>query len=245
MERILLKSTLGAIFFVIYSFSPLSNNYAKDTTNIDSFANIHSPLKIIPEENQGGDYIIDSFKKSIENINDYQCIFEEYAISKGQEENRIYKYFFKRPYSIRIEVLHGREKGNIAVFREGKVRGKRRGLFSFITLNLSLTDKRVTNIRGDTIDKSDWFYVLNNVLYQQKHDGISSIKKDFYKNKDGYLILLKGSERLINKEKLWIDTRNFLPFHIERYDRGGHLVHAITYKNIKINQNLEEDFFKL
>jgi outer membrane lipoprotein-sorting protein len=190
-------------------------------------------------------FIIASFQKALDNIDDYQCVFEEYAVSGEKEERRAFRYFFKKPRLIRIEIISGRGKGSIAVYKDGKVRGRKGGLLSFITLNLNLTDSRVTNIRGDRIDESDWFFLLQEVLLCQKRGRVKLAKIDYLKGKKIYLLELEVNQKTNLINKLYIEADTFLPERLEQFDINGRLVHIIEYEDIRANQNLTEDFFNL
>lgn len=200
------------------------------------FCEVNAEVKQIPAY-----FIIESFQKALDNIDDYQCIFEECAVLGEQEERRTFRYFFKKPKLIRMEILSGRGRGNIAVYRDGKVRGRKGGLLFFLTLNLNLTDPRVTNIRGDRIDESDWFFLLQEVLLCQKKDEVRLVKTDYLDGKMVHLLELG-----INQQRnLYIEANTFLPKRLERFETNGRLIHTIEYKDIRINQNLTEDFFNL
>jgi outer membrane lipoprotein-sorting protein len=186
-------------------------------------------------------FIIESFQRALDNVDDYQCIFEEYTALGKQEERRTFRYFFKKPRLIRMEILSGRDRGSIAVYKDGRVKGRKGGLLSFITLNLKLTDPRVTNIRGDRIDESDWFFLLQEVLVCQKKDTVRLVKTDYLDGKMVYLL-----EFGINQQRnLYIEANTFLPKRLEQFDTNGRLIHIIEYKDIRINQKLTEDFFNL
>ena len=187
--------------------------------------------------------IIKSFQKALDNLVDYQCVFDEYAVLDKQEETRVYKYFFKKPKLIRAEVIKGRNKGSIAFYRDGKARGKLRGLFSFVTISLKLTDFRITNLRRDTIDKSDWLYLLEETLFCQSRGQAKLLKIDYLEGRKAYCLGLGFNPHRGFVVQLSIDADTYLPLQLEEFTTDGKLVHIIKYKDIKINQNLSEKFF--
>lgn len=188
--------------------------------------------------------------RKISTIHNYRCKLTSTSILGDISEKQVFNYYFKSPGFRRIEVIEGKDKGSILVYRDGIVRARKRGLFSFITLTFRPEDKRVTTIRRGRIDQTDFQFILSLLLEPER--------KIFWKKKDIFqdeavdvLELVDTREANANsydepvKGLFWISQESDLILKYELYNKSNNLVFRQINQDIQVNIDIPEDFFKL
>ncbi len=88
-------------------------------------------------------------------IDDYRTTVVVHEIEGARVEDRTYVVLFKKPTMERVDVVAGPGRGSGIVWLGGDtVKGHRGGLLSGIHVTLSLHDKQVTTLRGDTVESA-------------------------------------------------------------------------------------------
>jgi hypothetical protein len=66
-------------------------------------------------------------------------------------------FWFKQPRMLHVRILEGPGKGSeVAVDSSGQIRGRKRGLLSFVVKKLKASDRRLSTIRGTSMMELDW-----------------------------------------------------------------------------------------
>ncbi|MGB9856784.1 MAG: LolA family protein [Dictyoglomaceae bacterium] len=192
--------------------------------------------------------IVQKVVETYNKLNTFSSILEIYNREGNKEEFSIYEFYFQKPDIYRLNMIEGRDKGAVAILRDGKVRGHHGGLLRFIILTVNPDDPLVLSIRKGRIDESGLEYVV-----QQLTQG-SSLKLIGEENIAGYLCyvlemgLSKDRLHTYVSQKFYIDKNTFIPIQLEQYENYNGvktLTHRRTYKNYKINPNLDPNIFKI
>jgi len=192
--------------------------------------------------------VLFKLKQQFDNINNYLCTIESYTSKKDKSEFLVLKYFFSKPKSVRIEIISGKNKGTILLLNQNKVRVKPGNrIFSVLTLTFNPDDKKVCDIRGRGVHESDWGWFIDKhignleyfdskYLYDETVEGISTMVYELH-SKD----INKTEE--VNRETIWIDKERYIIIKYIQYDKDEKIIQASSYKNIALNQELDEKIF--
>ena len=103
--------------------------------------------------------LVEAFQSVYDSITDYQCRMVEHCVQGDRYEARTMNIYFKRPRFIRMDILKGNrfgDTGSVGVSRnDGKVRGRKGGLLSFLAITVDPHDPQATTIRGLSFEQSD------------------------------------------------------------------------------------------
>lgn len=188
--------------------------------------------------------VIETYNK----LNTFTSTLEIYNREGNKEEFSIYEFFYQKPDIYRLNMIEGRDKGAVAILKDGKVRGHHGGLLRFIILTVNPDDPLVLSIRKTRIDESGLGYVV------QQLTQASPLKLIGEENIAGYpcYVLEMGISRdrihTYISQRFYIDKNTFIPIQLEQYeDYNGvkTLTHRRVFKNYKINPTLDPNIFKI
>jgi len=110
-------------------------------------------------------------------LHDYECKVDVELRLGSEVEAGSGQFWFKQPRMLRVRVTRGGGKGSeIAMDSEGKIRGKKRGLLSFIVKRLQASDRRLHTIRGTSMLELDWgSFFLRYHAAALRPDGVISL----------------------------------------------------------------------
>lgn len=191
--------------------------------------------------------IISNLDRSISKVNDYVCFADAHYRKGFLREDKVYKIFFKRPYLVRIEVTGGDNVGAVAVLtRDLKVKGHSGGWLSWLVLSPAIDSPIVTTIRGNTIDQSNFVYMVAQMKAAMTLEAITvggptvvedlktyALSADYASPKDD-----------LTKEMVFIDPSHWLIKKILGYAGSTEVVN-VTYSDIRVNQGLDDRLFDL
>lgn len=211
------------------------------------FLNFLDIQQIDAQEDGQAQQILQEVSQQIFSIHSYRCVLSTICRLGNREERRIYNYAFQAPKLIRMDVIAGKDRGATLVYRNGFVRVRRGGLLSFITLTFKPSDRRVTTIRGGQIDQTDFGFIMSLLL--------DSTKKILWKNKDSFMgedadVLELLETKTVNPDEpvrglFWISHNSKLILKYELYDKNNNLLFQQIHKDIQLNIDFPEDYFKL
>lgn len=148
-----------------------------------------------------------------------------------------------------MRVLKGPDLGSVLIYRDGKVRGHRGGLLSWIVLRYEPSNPEVRTIRGGRVDQSDLLFIMEVIRNGMNEgwlriDGVEQLQgKAHYR-----LSLLRHVDPLeadADTASFWIDSQRFIVSQYELYARDGHLIYRQTHEELDLNIPLSEAVFKL
>lgn len=103
------------------------------------------------------DEVIRRAEERYAQLTDYDCLADTDSRAGKKTASGTYHLWFKKPGMIRIRVIQGGHRGSeVAVDRDGKVRGREGGLLRPFVVGLSKSDRRLQSIRGVSITQLDW-----------------------------------------------------------------------------------------
>lgn len=194
------------------------------------------------------DVTLQGMKERFEALTDYSCSFDSFVSDGRRSQKGTYRYFFKKPDLIRMEVVSGENAGVILIVRDGKVRVKPAGLLSILSLTLRPDDSRVIDIRKNRPDQSSWGYYLDQHLQNLDLATVLSSTRDTI---DGRPVLIyeiasqdPARTQGIAREKIWVAVPDSFLLRYEMYDRDGRLVMMAHFKDILLDQSLPDSLFK-
>lgn len=202
------------------------------------------PLEATPQN------ILSLFRSKWDSLRDYTCIVESYERLGRKKDFHRYEFLYLKPGWIWMKVIEGKNKGGIASYNPftKKVRGKKGGILGVVKLTLAPTNKRVISLRGYRVDQSDFGTHLKRWEEYMKNYNVT-LKMDTLLGQDVYRLDATGIDPAkydsTVSETIWISPKNFLPLKLEARGKGGIVFHRAVYRDVKINQGLTEEDFKI
>lgn len=207
------------------------------------------PLTAAAEPLHSAASVVGEVERHLETIQAYRCRLHSVSVLGAKQERRVLDYVFQRPNLIRMRVLQGPDRGSVAVYRDGRVRGHRGGLLSWIMLTYPPAHPEVTTIRGGRLDQSDALY-LADVLRAALQAGALSL--DGLQTRQGrtcYQLSALGHVEALDREagtgRFWIDREQPFMSAFELYDEAGRLIYRQAHEQLELNPVLPEETFRL
>ena len=212
--------------------------------------------------------LIEAVKKSYEELEDYfgKSTFLEFKRKKDstklRKQERKSRYYFKKPYLVRLEVIWGtqpNDSGSEAIYSGGKkIKGHQGGLLSGIALNINIDSGLAVSLRGHSVRDSTMDAMVERIKLYQKNGVVSMGESGKLDGRDVIVLNLAGKDSQpllelfpedielkqgVNREKVYIDLGYKLPIKWELYEKDE-LMRVIEYQNLKINLGLPEEIFE-
>lgn len=178
----------------------------------------------------------------------YRCTFTSFARGPAKTDNVSYKYYFKKPNWVRMEVQTGKYEGTVLLYTGGDVRIKPgHGVLSYFSYSFAPDHKYVCDPRGNGVHQSSWGY------YIDEHAAMKALTRSAftgYETIGGRKALrfeLASADpektRSIAVEQLWIDAEHFVPLQYKQFDRNGTLLQSGFYQDIVLDCALSDSLF--
>lgn len=186
--------------------------------------------------------LLNDVRSAVESIDDYQVRVASWVISDdGTEERRIINFYFKRPDSLRVDVIEGSrfgDTGSVAILSDGKVTVKP-GLRLFpFPVTYDKDHPRVTSIRGRTIDKAHVGVILDDMRVGLAQGVARVFDAGDYRVYEA--THREESAKLV--ERVFISNETMLPVHYESTS-DGELVEYVDWLHYLLNQGLPGEAF--
>ncbi|HEX2865563.1 MAG TPA: outer membrane lipoprotein-sorting protein [Ignavibacteriales bacterium] len=188
-------------------------------------------------------------KSKFDSIKDYSCTFESYSSNGEKSASVTFKYFFRKPKSVRMEILKGKYSGTTLLLQKDNTVRVKVGMIivGLFTFTYPADHRYVCDYRGNGLHNSDFGYFIEEHI---KLLGLTSVRLAGEEELDGrkvlvYELLSKdlSKSRAVAKETIWIDKDQDLLIKYRQYDSSGQLIQSGYYKNIKINSGLSTSVF--
>jgi outer membrane lipoprotein-sorting protein len=192
----------------------------------------------------------DRLCRQFEQLRDYQCLYESTSSKGERTENFLYKLFFSKPKSVRMEIVQGRSRGTILLL--DPVRNKVRlrigsGLLTSLVLTMSPDNKRVVDLNGHGIDHADWGWFLDQHRERLDYFDSSSLGEETIDGRMARVFELVSKDtvqtRSIGREKIWIDPEWDVIVRYQIFDPRGNLIQAGVFSRIVLNPGLDKNLF--
>lgn len=173
----------------------------------------------------------------------YKCRLSTVCVLGRNVEKRSYNYYFSRPRLVRMEIIEGKDKGAILVYKQGIVYAKRFPMF--FPLRFKPKDRMVTTIRGGQIDQTDLGFILS--LLKGEGRRLSWKGKEELNGQTAEVIELRDEKALPTEPRkglFWVGQDGFI-LKYELYDNASGLVFRQSHENIQPQAGLNPNLFKL
>ena len=84
------------------------------------------PQSVLP----GADEIVNRLCSNYDKLNNFRCELTKFERLGDKTDLRVYKYSFLKPRLIRMDIIKGKNKGCVAVYKDGKVYARNGGIFT-------------------------------------------------------------------------------------------------------------------
>jgi len=180
-------------------------------------------------------------------LQDYTCEVEQTLYEQGTESQpHRFKFYYERDYRIRVDfsspypsmtVLYRKEEKEAIVipFR----------FFPAVRFHLSIDNPRLRSIAGQRIDQAHMGHFIDFLL---KNLGKVVQKEDeFHEEGDqikfGLWAMDYIEEKKLEKYRISVSTKHWLPVRIERYSREGVPLETTVIRNYTIDTHVAEKVF--
>ena len=178
-------------------------------------------------------------------VSDYQCRMYENCRQRSSYEERTMNIYFKRPRSIRMDILKGNrfaDTGSIGVYKnDGRVTGRKGGLLSFIAINVDKHDPQATTIRGLAFDQSDLQATLEKMQFHLAESACAlavgaGIYELVFEPRD------PSRNGGVTKDIVRLDAATLLPASSDSFE-GSQLVQHAQWSSYILNAGLPDQLF--
>ena len=186
-------------------------------------------------------------ESTFKTVEDYTCEVEQIFYQDGEESQRYrFKFYFKRGKKIRVDFSHPYSSLTI-FYREGDKEATVIPLrfMPGLKFRFSIDNRIIRTPAGQSINQTDMEYFINFLLknlekVQQKMD-------EFNEDQDQIKFLFWAMDYIhgkdLEKYRVFISKRNWLPIRIERYQTEGKLLEVSLIQNYMINTHLQDKLF--
>lgn len=190
---------------------------------------------------------LSAFSAAVDLLQDYAATIAVHEVEGRRTQDRVVRYLYKKPTTVKVEVIRGAGRGGVALWRGGDaVRGHQGGFLSMIRLTVGLHDPRAVSLRGDTIDSAyfgsalEHFKTTPGTIEEEPGPEIEGVPTEE--------IVLKAADpktnRGVSKDVLYLSRQTHLPVERKRYE-GDLLVKSEFFSNVRVNAGLSDKDFSL
>jgi outer membrane lipoprotein-sorting protein len=208
-------------------------------------------------DSESPDEIVSRVVTAYEKIDDYVCRFSQKELVNGkirEDKNLILK--FKKPQHIYLRWTEGKDKGNEAIYVEGKNKNKLivhlSGLWKFITVSLDPNNSRAMKNRRHPITDAGIGYVVKLMAEnysRAKNDKDCVISRAEDAEVSGRKAIMFNATFPQDKGyynhmiTIWIDRELSLPVKIVVHGKNKELLEEYVFDDIKIGTGLKDKDF--
>ncbi len=180
-------------------------------------------------------------------VEDYSCEVELLFYQNGAEGERYrFKFYFKKEKKIRVDFSHphpgltilykdAETKATVIPFRSSPV-------FRF---RLSIDNPLMKTLAGQRINQTDMGYFID--FLSKNLRKVEQKENAFHEDEQRVEFVFRAmdyiEERSLEKYRISISKKYWLPNRIERYSSEGQLLEVTDIKNYAVNAHLEDKFF--
>jgi outer membrane lipoprotein-sorting protein len=205
-----------------------------------------TPLRVGSEENRVLAVVqkMDAFFKTVEN---YSCEVEQIFYQNGEESQRYrFKYYFKRGKKIRVDFSH--PYSSLTIFYRGGDGDATVMPFRSLPalkFRFSIDNPIILTPTEQRINQTDMEYFLSFLL-----KNLETVKQkidEFSEDQDQIKFWIWAmdyiNEKGLEKYRVFISKRNWLPIRIERYPLEGKPLEVSIIQNYTTNTGLQDKLF--
>ena len=180
-------------------------------------------------------------------VEDYSCEVDQIFYQNGAENQRYrFKFYFKKPKKIRVDFSHP-HPGLTVIYRDGETKAtvipfRSSPVFKF---RLSVDNPMLKTLAGQRINQTDMGYFIDFLSKNLKK--VEQKENTFHEDEQRVEFIFRAmdyiEERSLEKYRISISKKYWLPIRIERYSSEGELLEVSDIKNYVLNAHLEDKFF--
>jgi outer membrane lipoprotein-sorting protein len=180
-------------------------------------------------------------------VEDYTCEVEQIFYQNGEENQRYrFKFHFKRGKKIRVDFSY--PYSSLTIFYrggEGEATVMPFRSLPALKFRVSIDNPIILTPAGQRIDQTDMEYFVSFLMknleeVKQKMDEFS---EDQNQIKFWFWAMDYINEKDLEKYRIYISKRNWLPVRIERYHLEGKPLEVSIIQNYTINTGLQDELF--
>jgi outer membrane lipoprotein-sorting protein len=191
--------------------------------------------------------VIQQMQLAFQTVEDYTCEVEQIFYHNGAEDQRYrFKFYFKKKKRIRIDFSrpyssltlfynNGDQEATVMPFRS----------MTKLKFHFSIDNPLIKTLAGQRIDQTDMGHFINFMSKNSKK--VRQGEDEFYEDQERVEFFFWAmdyiEEKSIEKYRISISKRYWLPIRIERYRLDGTPLEATDIKNYTINSHLQDRLF--
>lgn len=173
-------------------------------------------------------------------VTSYQCTIIGHEEEGSAVQDRVYRYYFEKPFDTRADIVAGDGRGSVGVWRGGdSVRGHRGGFLRAIKLNVNLHSRLATTLRGTTFAQTN----IGAILAHIRSLPLQSMRVSA-DQRGAVLNVALSDPKLyggVTKE-LYHFGPNYLPVDYEQFE-GSRLVVRVAYSDMQLHVSFPKSLF--
>jgi hypothetical protein len=190
--------------------------------------------------------VIERGEERFRSLQDYESTVDIELRQADETASGSGRFWFKQPRMLRIRVTHGTGKGaEIAVDSTGQIRGRKRGLLSFIVKRLKASDRRLSTIRGTSMLELDWgsFFLRYHAAALRPDARIVLLPRTDLASPHQIEVTYPDLGKSI-REVYSIDPGQWVILEGNRFEDQVRVEHVV-FRDIKLNTGVQDGWFRL
>jgi len=191
--------------------------------------------------------VVQNMEAAFKRLEDYSCEVEQIFYQNGSENQRYrFKFYFKKEKQIRVD-FSSPHPGLTILYKDDDTEATVIPLrsLSVLKFRLSVDNPLLKTLAGQRINQTDMGYFIDFLSKNLKK--VDQTENTFYEDEQRVEFLFWAmdyiEERSLEKYRISISKKYWLPIRIERYSPEGKLLEATDIKNYVLNAHLEDKFF--
>ncbi len=184
---------------------------------------------------------------AFKNLEDYSCEVKQIFYQNGAENQQYrFKFYFKKEKKIRVDFSYP-HPGLTVIYNDNETKATvipLRSLPAF-KFRLSINNPQLRTLAGQRINQTDMGYFIN--FLSKNLNKVSQKENTFSEDEQRIEFLFRAmdyiEERSLEKYRISISKKYWLPIRIERYSSEGKLLELTDIKSYVLNAHLEDEFF--
>ena len=191
--------------------------------------------------------VVQRMEAAFKGVEDYSCEVELLFYQNGAESQRYrFKFYFKKEKKIRVDFSHP-HPGLTILYKDAETKAtvipfRSSPAFKF---RLSIDNPLMKTLAGQRINQTDMGYFID--FLSKNLRKVDQKENAFYEDEQRVDFIFQAmdyiEERSLEKYRISISKKYWLPVRIERYSSEGKLLEVTDIQNYVLNAHLEDKFF--